>query len=218
MPLEFSRRSPKQGYVSYFQGYGGLPNAVNIVKWLDCYQPESDYGITLAYEQSQTEVLVVDQSSLRLPLYIQHPLEHTVLRSPHEWHFALKGHSGDWKAANAPSFGWEVSQPLLAAERLSADGASLPPQGSFMVIENPAVVVSGLKKSYYGDSYIVHCAEMLDSDTKLELRPGLVRLHSPARVNLAEDERLAPLGVLGDGSFSLDLKGFSIEAFSLKVF
>ena len=217
MPLELSRRSPRRGYVSYFTGFGGLAGAVNIVKWLDCYEPAGDYGITLAYEQSQTELLVLDQSTLRLPLYIQHPLANTVLRSPHEWRFVLRGHRGDWKAANAPAFGWEVNQPLLVTERLSASGASLPEQGSFLVIDNPSVVVSGLKKSYYDNSYIIHCAEMLDNDTKLEVRPGLVRLRSPARINLAEDERLAWLKTLADGSFSLDLKGFSVEAVSFKA-
>ena len=218
MPLEFSDRSPKQGFVSFFHGYGGLPNAVNIVKWLDCYEPSGDYGISLAYQQSQTELLVVEPGVLRLPLYIQHPLENTVLRSPHEWHFVLRGHNGDWKSANAPVLGWDINQPLIARERLSIDESSLPEHGSFLDVNNTAVVVSGIKKSYYGNSYIIHLAEMLDSDTKLELRPGLVRLHSPARINLAEDKRLAPLGNLGDRSFSLDLKGFSIEAFSVKGF
>jgi len=217
MTLNFSRRSPAEGYVSYFTGFGGLPNAVNIVKWLDCYEPAGDYGITLAYEQSQTELVVLAPGSLRLPLYIQHPLANTVLRSPHHWRFVLRGHRGDWKAANAPALGWEVNQPLLATERLSAGGAALPEQGSFLRIENPSVVVTALKKSYYGDSFIVHCAEMLDRDTALQVRPGLIRPSSAVRVNLTEDERLSSLKLLADGGFTLDLKGFSIEAVSFRA-
>ncbi|MBN2290693.1 MAG: hypothetical protein JXQ83_15265 [Candidatus Glassbacteria bacterium] len=217
LSLNFSRRSPGRGYVSYFTGFGGLPNAVNIVKWLDCYEPGGDYGVALAYEQSQTELLVLDQATIRVPLYVQHPLANTVLRSPHQWRFVLRGHRGDWKAANAPSFGWEVSQPLLATERLSAGGARLPVQGAFLSADNPAVVVSGLKKSCYDNTFILHCAEMLDSDTRLEVKPAIIRLGSAAGISLAEDSRLAPLKKLAGGGFSLDLNGFSIEAVSLEA-
>jgi len=217
MPLDFSRRSPKEGFVSYFQDFGGLPNAINILKWLDCYEPRGDYGVTLAYEQSQTEFVVAAPGILRLPLYIQHPLEHTVLRSPHNYHLVLRGHRGDWKKANSPALGWEVSQPLVARERLSAGNSSLPETGSFLDAENSSVVVSAVKKSYYGDSYIIHCAEMLDTDTRLELRPALLKPRSPERINLTEDERLPGAEVLADGGFSLELKGFAVEAVSFRA-
>ena len=170
----------------------------------------------MAYEQSQTELLVLDQSSIRLPLYVQHPLNNTVLRSPHQWHLVLRGHRGDWKTASSPALGWEVNQPLLAVESLSAGGAFLPEKGAFLVVDSPGVVVSGIKKSYYDNSFILHCTEMLDNDTALKIKPELFRLHSVSRVNLSEDRRLAPVGILPGRCFPLELKGFGIEALSIK--
>jgi len=217
MKLDFSRRSPKAGFVSWFQDFGGLPNAVNISQWLDCHEPETDYGVSLAYTESQTEVLVASPGILRIPLYYQHPLENTVLRSPHRWHFVLRGHKGDWKAANTPLFGWEVSQPLIARERLSLGGSTLPVQGSFITLDNPSVVVPAIKKSYYDNSFVVHLAELVDSDCAVELRPSIIKPSTLSRINLSEDQNLGPLEAGSNGNRVIKMKGFGIEAVSLSV-
>ncbi|MEA2064190.1 MAG: hypothetical protein U9P14_10860, partial [Gemmatimonadota bacterium] len=160
------------------------------------------------------EMIVVRPDVLRWPLYVQHPLEHTVLRSPHEWRFVLRGHRGDWKTANAPALGWEVNQPLLSREVISIAGSRLPEGASIISAENSSVVVSAIKKSYYDNSFVLHCAELLDTDTRLEVRPGLIELRAAKRVNLAEDEMLPGPVTLPRGGFSLALDGFSVEAVS----
>lgn len=77
----------------------------------------------------------------------------------------LKPHKGGWKEANVIRTAEQFIMPLIPIYQGIHRG-TMPKSGSFLSVDNPAVVVTSLKHSEIGDDIIVRVVEMLGSEAK----------------------------------------------------
>ena len=102
--------------------------------------------------------------------------------------YALYPHTGDWKNG-VWTEGDDFNAPVYAAEppslALVKDHATGPEEDSYLSLDAPGVILSGLKQSEDGDELIVRLAEMWGKETtvnlKIPVQAGAVR-----RLNLVE--------------------------------
>jgi alpha-mannosidase len=108
----------------------------------------------------------------------------TLLRSPtwpdpdadqglQHFTYALYPHTGSWKQAETVRRGYELNNPLTAAQVFAHTG-TLPPTHSFASVENPNVTLTAIKKAEDSDALVFRMYEWAGTatDVKLHVPPG----------------------------------------------
>ena len=123
--------------------------------------------------------------------------------------YALYPHSGDWKNGVWRE-GEDFNVPVYAAEppssALAQKHATQPEEASFISLDAPGVVLSGMKKAEEGDELIVRVAETEGSERTTELTLP-VNVQSAHRLNLVE----MPLEKVTEPSINGKTVRFDIE-------
>ncbi len=175
-------------------------------KWADLSEP--DFGVALLNDCKYGYAAhgnVLRLSLLRAPT---HP-DPEADQGQHTFRFALYPHTGSPQSAGVTEQAYAFNVPLVA---IPSGGAEL--QQSFFSLDQPAVILDGVKKAEDSDALILRLYEARGTR-------GRVRLSSPlpvraaALVNLLEDE-LAPLA-WQEGGVALDFKPFEIISLRLSI-
>jgi alpha-mannosidase len=102
--------------------------------------------------------------------------------------YALYPHTGDWKN-DVWAEGDDFNVPVYAAEppslALDAENSTRPEEDSFISLDAPGVILSGLKQSESGNELVVRLAEMEGKETTVNLALP-VEIISVSRLNLVE--------------------------------
>ena len=102
--------------------------------------------------------------------------------------YALYPHSGDWKNG-VWSEGDDFNVPVFASEppslALVKDHATGPEEESFLSLDSPGVILSGIKMAEDGNELIVRLAEIEGKSTMVNLKLA-VEISSVQRLNLIE--------------------------------
>ena len=149
-------------------------------------------GVALA--STRREALVVGDGFLAVPLFST-PAKHVRWdRRPnifgvgaHHWAFALTTIED---VNQAPRFGFEVSQPLLATAAWRS-GGTLPDAQSFIHLAPEQAICMAFKRSFDGQDWVLRCFESHDEDAELQVRVSECLGLSEARIsetNLLERE------------------------------
>lgn len=114
-------------------------------------------------------------------------------RGHHQFTYSLYPHSGDWKHALTVRRGYEFNYPLRALQ-VSAHEGSLPPQHSFVSVNESNVVLTAVKKAEDGDALLFRFYEWAGKtgDVRISLPEGASRA---ALANLMENNVGAQLSV-----------------------
>lgn len=102
--------------------------------------------------------------------------------------YALYPHSGDWKNG-VWAEGDDFNIPVYAAEppslALVKEHATRPEEDTFMSLDSPGVILSGIKQAEDGNKLIVRLAEIEGKETTINLKLP-VEISSVRRLNLIE--------------------------------
>ena len=102
--------------------------------------------------------------------------------------YALYPHEGDWKSG-VWAEGEDFNVPVYASEppsmALVSEHAIHPEEASFISIDDPGVIISGLKQSEDGDELIIRLAEMFGKETIVNLKIP-VKARAVRRLNFVE--------------------------------
>ncbi|MCX7030837.1 MAG: hypothetical protein NTU62_12060 [Spirochaetes bacterium] len=214
-PTPLSRRSAPTGFATHW--WFPLPHPpipgdafgwAYFQRWV--YLGPASGGIVVA--SGRREGLVVGNDMLGIPLLATPArrerwdrLHNIYARGTHRWSLAFTA-VGDVK--EAPHFGFEVSQPLLATAEWRA-GGTLPDARS--LIELSQAVCMAFKRTFDGRGWALRFFESKDEDLEAVVRmaPELGLDAASARgVNLLERQQ-TPLESRGDGVL-VPLRGFEI--------
>lgn len=188
---KLSQRSPASAFIvggmfTWKKKYSHEMSAwhKDIQKWFTMGNAKYSVDVALIDLETRTYMLGEDK---KLPAI---HLKWGAKPRKYSWQLALRGHSGNWQDANAPRFGWECSNPLLAV--VPSDKGALPPEASFITVDAPAgnVVLSTFKQAFDGNGYVLRFYETYDKDTqvKISINPLLnIPRDEVSRTNLLEE-------------------------------
>ncbi len=178
----------------------------DIQKWFSMGNAAYSIDVALINLETRTYMFNMDK---KLPAI---SLLRGVKPYKYNWQLALRGHPGDWRQADSPRFGWEASNPLLAA--IPTGKGKLPPAAGFITVFAPEgnIVLSTFKQAFDGNGYVLRFYETEDHDTqvKLSVNPLLKMPEAEvSRTNLLE----TPYEVLPAAAkiYAIPTKGFGIE-------
>ncbi|MDQ3043226.1 MAG: hypothetical protein M3R11_12760, partial [Acidobacteriota bacterium] len=189
-----------------------------------------DYGVALINNGTPAVSL---ENPDTLTLFLTHtaifpgvnlPFDFVPENKTHVFNYALYPHAGNWRAADTVKVGEDFNNPLIAVQTDVHDG-DLPGEKSFLSVDKENVVVSALKLG--GNPQANFRAIYKENE-----RPLLVRFYE------SEGTKTNPMFTLGQNGwefgqvgllegtadtlgssgnrFGTEIKGFSIETFSLK--
>jgi alpha-mannosidase len=125
----------------------------------------------------------------------------------HQFTYSLYPHRDTWREARTVRRGYEVNYGLFALP-IGKHAGDLPPEYSFVRIEQDNVVLTAMKKAEGDSALVLRFYEWAgkESDVKLQLPPGAV---SASEVDLME----RPIGVLHlqNGSVGVPTKPYEIK-------
>jgi alpha-mannosidase/chitodextrinase len=208
---KLSRRSPPSAFIlgGTWGGKGRFELSGwhrDIQKWFSIGNASYSVDVALVNLETRTYMLNNDR---KLPAV---HLLRWLNSQKYNWRLSLRGHRGDWREADAPRFGWECSNPLLAV--VPSGRGWLPPEASFISIDAPAgnIVLSTFKQAFDGNGYVLRFYETEDRDTRVrvEINPLLnIPRDEVSRTNLLED----PIEVLPASAeaHSIRTLGYGIE-------
>ena len=103
-------------------------------------------------------------------------------RGVQEFRYALYPHAGNWKDAETMHRGYELNYPISAVQVIAHAG-SLPPEHSWISVENPNVTLTAVKKAEDSNALVFRLVEWAG-------KPGEVKLHVPAGATAAFETNL----------------------------
>ncbi len=185
---KLSKRAPAKTFIS--QGQWPQKFRFELSDWNIAVQKwfnigDNDYSIDVAYKNMETRTYMLGNNK-KLPAV--HLLQ-SLKPQKYDWHFVIRPHMGDWKQADSPRFGWEASNPLLAAIALRK--GTLPHKTSFMQVDgaNHNVVLTTFKKAFDNNGYVLRFYETKDEDSEVKIRLNPL-LNIPkaevSRINMVE--------------------------------
>jgi len=204
--VDFSRRSPRTGFVSRAKWYDGHQPGTwgkDVQKWVAL--GDEEYTVDIGYDNLETRVFFRGAGA---------PVTHLSAGStPYgRWHLVIRGHGNDWRSANTPRFAWEVCNPLLAVEPVGL--GNLPREQSFAscTAREDDVVLTVFKKTHDGGGYVARFYETRDVDAAVSLALDPILGLSGGQVNRADllERPLATLDQTGEGVHVIT-KGYGIE-------
>ena len=117
-------------------------------------------------------------------------------RGFHNFSYSLYPHAGDWKSALTVRRGYEFNYPLRAFQVSPHDG-NLPPQHSFLTIDDDDVVLTAIKKTEGDDALLLRLYDWAGktSNARIRLPEGATRA---SLTNLMEKPQGSPLSLTAD--------------------
>jgi hypothetical protein len=208
--VNYSSRSPKIGFSllegTRFTNKDYVGRSFDIQKWASI--GDSTYTVDVAFDNLQTRSFIKDG-------HIS-----TMFRGSEDyrgpWNFSFRGHRGDWREANTPRFGWEVSHPMIGvvSPPEKAGKGVLPAQMGFWDVSSTGdnVVISALKRGFDKTGVVLRFCEFLDRDTTVSVRPNPM-LHIPTAEVALTDMVETPLQLASKSrnSYQIPILGFGVE-------
>jgi alpha-mannosidase len=127
-------------------------------------------------------------------------------RGRHSIEYALYPHEGNWAEANTVARGYEMNEPLQAVATGIHDG-SLGPEGTFVSVDPPNLILTTIKRAETGNAWIVQLYESAGRDTDAML----LTTAAPEKVMLSD-------AMEGDGKpmpFEKNVLRFSVKKNSI---
>ena len=133
-------------------------------------------------------------------------------QGPVSFQWALRSHTGDWKAGGADRFGRSVLQPLIAWRADGANAGPLPAGASFLSVDVPNVMCSVIKPAEAnGRGYIIRLNETSGQETTATVSlPLLPAIESVAATSLVENDQTEKYMIAGN-SFKLRIPKFGVK-------
>ena len=103
-------------------------------------------------------------------------------RGPQDFRYALYPHVGSWKQAETMHRGYEFNYPIYHVQ-VAAHAGSLPPEHSWIAVDNPNVTLTSVKKAEDSDALIFRLVEWAGKESE-------VKLHVPAGATTAAETNL----------------------------
>jgi hypothetical protein len=180
----------------------GWPRSCPITFW----PHEGDFESRLEYPKHS-----------RVYLYLMNNMFDTAVRidqrGPHEFHWSLRSHAGDWRKGQADRFGWDTHNPLLVRLIVGPQRGPLPAAHSFLSVDRPNVVCTTVKPAEAnGAGYIVRLAETHGTATTAAVALPFCGAVSGAReTSLVEDDRPTTLKIDAQGRVLVPLEPFGVK-------
>jgi alpha-mannosidase len=130
--------------------------------------------------------------------------------------YSVTSHTGDWRQGRSTQFGWSVGHPLIAETVHGQKDGPLPiGEASFCQIDQPNVLLTGLKQAEDGNGIILRLTETQGKKTTVTVTLLHVTIKDAKRNNVVEELR-------GDLSFTeheirVHLKPFGITTCRVDV-
>ncbi len=117
-------------------------------------------------------------------------------RGPQDFRYALYPHAGSWKQAETMHRGYEFNYPIYHVQ-VAAHAGSLPPEHSWIAVDNPNVTLTSVKKAEDSDALVFRLVEWAgkESEVKLHIPAGAT---AAAETNLMEKPEPHPAQLSGD--------------------
>ncbi len=117
-------------------------------------------------------------------------------RGPQDFRYALYPHAGTWKQAETMHRGYELNYPIYH-QQVAAHAGSLPPEHSWIAVDNPNVTLTAVKKAEDSDALVFRLVEWAgkDSEVKLHIPSGAT---AATETNLMEKPESHPAQLAGD--------------------
>lgn len=138
-------------------------------------------------------------------------------RGPVSFSWALRGHTGDWRAGAAAAFGRGVLQPLIPWRADRRRQGPWPAQASFLALDAPNVECSVIKPAEAnGRGFILRFNETSGRETVTKVTlPFLPAIQTAVETSLVEDDRPMPIPVVGGNSIAVRLRAFGVTTIRL---
>ena len=178
---------------------------VPALRWADL--GDGQHGFSLINESKygyDAKGNVLRLSLLRSPVWPDPDAD----RGHHHFSYSLYPHAGDWKKSLTIRRGYEFNYKLRAIQ-VVAHGGSLPPQHSFVAVQEDNVVLTALKKAEDCDGLLLRFYEWAG-------KGGNVRISVPAGAtsatltNLMERPEGTVLSIDSDGRVIVPVRPFEI--------
>ncbi len=188
-------------------------------QWFDLTDKDGRYGVAVLEDCKYGSDKPAD-NTVRLTL-LYTPGVRTSYREQayqdfgrHEILYALYGHAGDWRAADANLQADRLNQPLVAFQA-APHGGSYGKAISFLAVSSRDVVVSALKKAEVGDEIIVRVVETKGKAAKAVELAFAAPVVAAREVN-GQERDLGPAAVK-DGRIVFDITPYRLRTFALKL-
>jgi len=187
-------------------------------RWIDLTDTSGLYGISIL-DNGKHGSDKPDGNTLRLTL-LHTPVANTYHDQAtqdfgtHRFTYALYGHSGNWNKGGTEWQGLAMNQPLQAYSVPRHEGP-LGKTYSFATLNSDEVAIRAFKKAEDGQSYIVRLQELSGNpttDLTLDLGPAIVDA-----TEVDGQERPIGQGNIANGNLHLDMQGYAIRSFSLRL-
>jgi len=218
-PIKFSSRSPKMGFTLTRNFPRDTPPetfgmAYDLQKWTSL--GDSSYTVDVAFDNIQARSYI-KPGFMATTLFAFWQSSDKI--GP--WNFSIRGHRGDWRAANAPRFGWEVSNPLIGvvAPAKKTGQIDLPLQMSFFDVSASGdnVVISALKRGFDRTGVVLRFFEFLDQDTTVSVRSHPMLRIPSQEVSITDMVETPIRSVKKSGNnYQIPILGFGVE--TMKIF
>ncbi|OGJ88037.1 MAG: hypothetical protein A2248_00260 [Candidatus Raymondbacteria bacterium RIFOXYA2_FULL_49_16] len=178
--------------------------------WIDVHDNAS-YGITISGERPSNLWICdkEDRSIIKKSLFLG---DSGLMPEC----FSIRGHAGTWKQSNAPLFGEQTMNPLLAVQAKSGKGL-LPEEASCLTIEpSGSIALTAFKKAWNREGYIVRFYETIDSITKASITVQIPGVRCDIFTSGPAEDGGAMLQQIAGQTAVKDIRGFGIETIRLK--
>lgn len=104
--------------------------------------------------------------------------------------YSVTAHTGDWREGQCTQFGWSVGNPLIAEDVQGRQEGPLPTgSASFCLVDQPNVLLTGLKQAEDGDGVILRLTETQGKEAIATVTLPHVTIKDAKRTNVVEEPR-----------------------------
>ena len=187
-------------------------------EWIDHTDTSGTFGVSIL-EDCKFGSDKPDGNTIQLTL-LHTPVAHTYFDQAtqdfgtHRFTFGLYGHSGNWNQGNTEWEGLAVNQPMQAFS-VPQHAGILGKSFSFARLSSDDVAIRAIKKAEDGRSYIIRLQELSGNPTDrvtLDLGPPIKQ----ATEVDGQERKIRELNV-PNGNLELDMEGYAIRSFSVKL-
>ena len=169
------------------------------------------------------ESKLVNPANSHVYLYFMNNMFDTAVRidqrGPHEFHWSLRSHPGDWRKGQADEFGWDVRNPLQARIIAGEQQGSLPKAAhSFFGIDRPNVACTTIKPAESnGAGFILRLVETQGVATTAAVSmPFCGPIDSVQETNLVEEDRTEAMALDSQGRIQVKMDPFGVKTLRVR--
>jgi alpha-mannosidase len=188
-------------------------------QWFDLTDAKGDYGVTVLCD-SKYGCDKPDDHTLRLTLLHTpgtrggYQDQGTQDLGRQRVLYALSGHPGDWRRGKSAVQAARLNQPIVAFRAAPHDGR-LGRSFSLLRISDENVRISAVKKAEDGDEVVLRLRELSGREVQ-GVRIAAARPIVSAREVDGQEREIGPATVR-DGELAVDIRGFELRAFAVKL-